>query len=259
MSYVLFLDESGDHNLSSIDKNFPAFCVAGCAFERKYYKEVARPAVERLKEDFWGNSDIIFHSSEIRKRSGDFSFLYNHSKRQEFYEAINQLITDLDFKIIAVVIQKEALLKHYGDSARHPYHLSLEFLLERYARFIKRRDKNADGYILAEARGRKEDSLLKKQFSYYKEYGTRYENNTALANVTTLWMEKKKANIAGLQIADLVAYPIARKVLHPEKEIPSFDILQPKLDTAPNSNNALGFGLKIFPQTTLEHHRIFNP
>jgi len=56
MPYVLFMDESGDHNLESIDKSFPAFCLAGCIFEREYYKEVARPAVEALKQRVLGKN-----------------------------------------------------------------------------------------------------------------------------------------------------------------------------------------------------------
>jgi hypothetical protein len=36
-------------------------------------------------------------------------------------------------------------------------------------------------------------------------------------------------NILGTQIADLVAYPIARHVLDPQKANPAFDIVKPKL------------------------------
>lgn len=31
--YVMFVDESGDHNLQNIDDNFPLFCLCGCIFK----------------------------------------------------------------------------------------------------------------------------------------------------------------------------------------------------------------------------------
>jgi len=251
------MDESGDHNLESIDKSFPAFCLAGCIFEREYYKEVARPAVEALKQRFWGRTDIILHSSEIRKHRGAFSFLGNEVKRQEFYAAINELIANLEFTIIAVVILKQAHLDHYGDGARHPYHLSLEFIMERYSMLMKRKGRDVEGFMMAESRGLKEDTLLKGQFFNLKRFGTRYQPN--FGTISTFWMEKKTANIAGLQIADLVAYPIAAKVLRPDLEQKAFDVVIAKLDKAPSAKGGgiLGYGLKIFPQPTFEHYNAF--
>ena len=257
MSYILFMDESGDHNLENIDNTFPAFCLAGCVFESEYYKQVVRPSVDALKQRFWGRTDVILHSSEIRKHRGPFSFLGNADKRQEFYEAINELIDKMDFTIIAVVILKKAHLDHYGDGARHPYHLSLEFIKERYSMMMNRKEKNSEGYMMAESRGLKEDTLLKRQFFNLKRFGTRFQ--PTLSNISSFWMEKKNANIAGLQIADLVAYPIAAKVLRPDLEQKSFDVVIGKLDKAPASKGGgiLGYGLKIFPQPTFEHYNAF--
>ncbi|NOH04721.1 MAG: DUF3800 domain-containing protein [Chloroflexi bacterium] len=257
MPYVLFMDESGDHNLENIDPNFSAFCLAGCIFERDYYKNVVRPSVEGLKNRFWGRTDVILHSSDIRKHRGAFSFLGSVDKRQEFYEAINDLLAGLDMTILAAVILKKAHLSHYGDGARHPYHLSLEFLMERYSMMMRRKAKNVDGYMMAESRGVNEDHLLKNEFFNLKRFGTRFQ--TDFDNVTNFWMEKKKANIAGLQIADLVAYPIAAKVLRPDLEQRSFEIVSGKLDKAPASKGGgvLGYGLKIFPQPTFEHFTAF--
>ena len=257
MSYILFMDESGDHNLKSIDNNFPAFCLAGCIFDGAYYKQVVRPAVDALKIRFWGRTNVIFHSSEIRKHRSDFSFLGDPIKRQEFYKAVNGLIGSLHFTILAVVILKRAHLDQYGDGARHPYHLSLEFILERYSMLMNRRGRTAEGYMMAESRGLKEDDLLKNQYFNLKQFGTRFQSN--MSNVTNFWMEKKEANIAGLQIADLVVYPIASKVLRPDIEQKAFDVLAEKIDAAPANKGGgiLGYGLKIFPQPTLEHYASF--
>ncbi len=42
---------------------------------------------------------------------------------------------------------------------------------------------------------------------------------------------KKAESIAGLQIADLAAYPIAAKVLRPTHPQPAFDVLFPKINS----------------------------
>jgi hypothetical protein len=167
------------------------------------------------------------------------------------------LIANLNFTVIAAVILKKAHLDHYGDGARHPYHLSLEFVMERYSMLMKRKGSDVDGYTMAESRGLKEDGLLKNQFFNVKKFGTRFQND--FGNITTFWMEKKTANTAGLQIADLVAYPIASKVLRPDLEQKSFDVVIEKLDKAPASKGGgiLGYGLKIFPQPTFEHYNAF--
>ena len=113
-----------------------------------------------------------------------------------------------------------------------------------------------DGYMLAESRGEVEDDLLKGVYQQLKVNGTRYQR---LANITNFWMEKKEVNITGLQIADLAAYPIATKIFRPMRENKAFDVLTPKIYAAPKrkGGDILGYGLKVFPQPTLEHYMLF--
>lgn len=58
----------------------------------------------------------------------------------------------------------------------------------------------------------------------------------------------KKANSIGLQIADLVTYPIGRYAVNPTKENLPFDIFRDKFHKYPDY---LGKGLKIFPAQTI--------
>ena len=254
MGYIMFMDESGDHALDSIDRSFPIFCLAGCIFESDYYHHVARPQVDAFKMRFCDSTKVIIHSRDIRKWEGSFSFLHDPQKREGFYQALNALMGQLEYRILAIVIPKTALLCRYGSAARHPYHLSLEFIVERYSMMMRRLGGNATGYILAESRGRVEDRLLDEEYQRLQEHGSAYQ--TDLSNITGLWMEKKAANIVGLQIADLSAYPIAAKVLRPDKEQKAFDVLEGKIDAAPPSKGGsiLGYGLKVFPQPTFEHY-----
>jgi hypothetical protein len=254
MGHILFVDESGDHNLANIDDNFPVFCLAGCAFESNYYNGEVRKTVDEFKLRWWGRTEVDLHSREIRKCEGDFSFLHDPAKKEAFYADLNGLVSSLRFRIIAIVILKNSHRDRYGPKAKHPYSLSLAFMLERYSKLIVRNGWAESGWILAESRGGDEDGALKAEYCRLVKQGTYYQSN--LSNITSLWTEKKSANIAGLQIADLVAYPIAAKVLRPMMENKSLEILMEKFDVSPRGQ-ILGFGLKIFPEPTTEHRLAF--
>ena len=43
--YVVYVDESGDHNLQSIDSGYPVFVLAFCIFHKKYYCEKLVPEI----------------------------------------------------------------------------------------------------------------------------------------------------------------------------------------------------------------------
>lgn len=247
----MFVDESGDHNLKSIDHHFPIFCLCGCVFDKSYYHQVARPLVDDLKMHFCGTTDVVLHSRDIRKQQKDFRFLRNPERRAAFYEAINDLMGQLDFTIIAVAIMKREHLSQYGYNAKHPYHLALELMLERFAFMIGDGGAGSEGHMIAESRGETEDRLLKEEFFRLKRRGSSYQT---FETITTLWTEKKERNIAGLQIADLVAYPIARKVLDPERQNLAFDVIRAKIRHKPGEvNRLLGYGIKIFPQAMFDH------
>ncbi|MAT45177.1 MAG: 3-deoxy-D-manno-octulosonic acid transferase [Anaerolineaceae bacterium] len=240
--FVLFLDESGDHDLKRVDPNFPFFCLAGCAFEREYYKNVARERIDMLKIKFWGHTDVIFHSREIRKREGDFYILMDPEIRTAFYSEINALMDELDFTLFSVVIDKGKHLKKYKDRAEHPYNFAFEMLMERYSMYLFKKG-GSNGYVLAESRGRNEDDLLEEVYEYLYDLGNYYSGN--YKNVTSLGFKKKVENINGLQLADLVAYPIARKVMAPDQKNLAFDVLKDKFHS--NGRRKIGCGLKIFP------------
>ena len=54
---------------------------------------------------------------------------------------------------------------------------------------------------------------------------------------------EKRENINGLQLADLIAYPVARYVIDQERANPAFEIIEPKI----YAKGGKRYGLKIFP------------
>jgi hypothetical protein len=50
----------------------------------------------------------------------------------------------------------------------------------------------------------------------------------------------------GLQLADLAAYPIARRVINAKAANPAYDALRPLIRKSP-AGKVEGWGLKVFP------------
>ncbi|HSG39259.1 MAG TPA: DUF3800 domain-containing protein, partial [Thermoanaerobaculia bacterium] len=55
----------------------------------------------------------------------------------------------------------------------------------------------------------------------------------------------KKTNCCGLQLADLFARPIGRKVMNPRQPNRAFEFIERKLYR--QAGRVRGFGLKVFP------------
>ena len=73
--YVVYVDESGDHSLASIDSSYPVFVLALCVFHKRHYSESIIPAVEKFKFNYFGHDNVVLHENEISKQKGAFAFL----------------------------------------------------------------------------------------------------------------------------------------------------------------------------------------
>jgi len=164
--YEMFLDESGDHNLNVIDPNHPVFASAGCIFKKDYYQKEVIKATQDLKLKYFNSDTIILHSRDIRKQETQpFLVLRKKEARESFYKDLNYLFSRLDFTIIASIIDKHKLKKQYGNQADNPYYLSLGFIMERYAMFL--RELGDTGTMIIESRNRVDDNLLYIAFSNF--------------------------------------------------------------------------------------------
>ncbi len=76
MKYHLFIDESGDPSLSSINTDFPVFVLLGCLIADTPY-QILCEQIQLLKIEIFGTKHAILHSRDIRKCEGIFSKLFN--------------------------------------------------------------------------------------------------------------------------------------------------------------------------------------
>lgn len=245
MNYQFFLDESGDHGLTTLDPNFPLFVLAGCLFEEAELMKIENE-ISSLKTDFFGTTEVILHSRDIRKCEGPFQILFDLGVKKQFYERLNGLFSKAKFTIIGSGVNKEDHIKKYGKGAQDPYSISLAFIIERLI-FCLSKDITSKIKINIEKRGTKEDQQLLDQYNIILDRGTFYVTPERIKHkIVDFCFSKKRDNVCGLQVADLCAYPLARHILNSEEPYIPFKIIEKKIYCDKNGKYN-GYGLKMFP------------
>jgi uncharacterized protein DUF3800 len=236
--FIVYVDESGDHSLDTIDQNYPYFVLAFCIFKKEQYIDTIVPALQQFKFEFFGHDMVVLHELEIRKSKPPFNFLLDAKIRAPFFASLNSLIENAPFTVIASVIDKKAHADKYGDNAHSPYDLSLLFCMERLNHLLTSENQaEATTHIILERRGKKEDNELELVF--------RRDCDNYKFNFEPVFAHKQN-NSTGLQLADLVARPIGRHVMNERQANRAFELLSPKFYRYEQGYN--GWGLKVFPK-----------
>ena len=242
---ILFLDESGDHDLRIIDPQYPLFVLGGVIVEQAYAEGQMTEEVQDFKHRLFGREDLILHTADITRNRNGFEQLKETSFRQHFYEELNKLMKKLEYKVVACVIRKDVPLSRYGIAAIDPYLFSLDVLVERFCMEVG--NVIEGGMILAEKRGITLDHEIELAWLNLKIQGTRYiQASKVESRIAALNLRHKSENLAGLQLADLVVTPIGRYVLG-KKIKEDYEIIRSKFRTS-REGEIDGHGLVILPK-----------
>ena len=242
---ILFLDESGDHNLTVIDPQYPVFVLGGVIIDKGYAEGQLVDALNEFKAEVFGRTDIVLHTADITRNRNGFEDMQDEAFRNRFYDRINDLMRNLSYSVVACVIRKDEYLGRYGLAAIDPYQLGLEVLMEIFCFDVG--DDGEGGLVVAERREPTLDRGLELAWSNLKARGTRrFQGRTVRERISTLSLRDKKDNIAGLQVADLVVSPIGRHILgKPDKE--DWEIVSSKFRRSPNGR-VEDYGLVVLPR-----------
>jgi hypothetical protein len=91
MNHYFFLDETGDHGLSFVDRNFPLFLLCGCLINEYNLLRIEKQ-INQFKKKYFKTLEVILHSREIRKCEGAFQILFNLDLKSEFYNDLNEIM-----------------------------------------------------------------------------------------------------------------------------------------------------------------------
>jgi len=252
--FIVYVDESGDHNLMAVDKDYPIFVLAFCIFYKQHYSNVVVPKLQKLKFDYFGHDLVILHEHEIRKEKGDFNIFKSKKQRNDFIGKLTDIIDESNFILASCVIEKGKIADQDGQN--NPYHIALRYCLETLYDFVEEKGQQSlETHVVVEQRGKKEDGELELEFRRICDGENKYKKDLPFK----IRMANKTANSAGLQLADLVARPIGRHVLKPDQPNRAFDILKKKFyceggreSVGENYNH---WGLKFFPDPKSEKPR----
>ena len=241
--YYLYIDECGDHQLDKFNPNFPIFTLCGFLVPGNKL-ELLEAAVKSFKREFFNDENVIIHSRDIRKQEKDYSILQYPDVRKRFYEGINNILGQPGvYVIVCCSILKEPFVERFS-RGEDVYGLSLKYLIER-AIFCM--DDNIEGGTLdvyIERRGIKQDRALLNYYNRLRAKGTKWVTTDRLVSrLGRFVFSYKKDNIIGLQLADLIAYPITRYVLDPKALNPAYEIIRDKIYTYKGAI----LGMKVIP------------
>jgi len=166
----------------------------------------------------------------------------------------------LSYQVDAVTSGFRLLEKHGGFflADAHPYHLAMGFMLQRYCGYLNHINRTGD--IMAESRGGHEDRLLMDSYSRVHAQGVWMSNVTTFQHALTskqLKVKNKSANIAGLQLADILGHPVRQAILREEGQVSEppapfasrlMPIVQSKYNHHLYSGKIEGYGKVFFPK-----------
>lgn len=213
---VLYIDETGDHSLSKIDKSYPIFVLSGVIIDESTHDSDITEKLNDLKRKHFGTTDIVLHNKEMTHPQSSNNPLYmkfmDADFRRKFYRDFGRMFRQLDISVVACVIMKNKHFAKYGLEAKDPYLLSFDNLLNRLVFDL---DDTQKGKIVAESRNSVLDNQLEIAYLATRVEGT---NKVQPAEMKlklegSIKFYQKSDNVTGLQLADMVASPIARRFL----------------------------------------------
>jgi hypothetical protein len=253
--YIVYVDESGDHGMSPIDKDYPIFVLAFCIFHKEHYGKKVVPALEALKFKYFGHDQIVLHEHEIRKEKGAFTIFPNRAAKNDFLNELTRIVEVSNFILASCVIDKHQLQKN-AETPDNPYHIALlHCTFSLYDFLVEKNEHKKLTHIVVEQRGKKEDRELELEFRRICDG----KNPRCIELPFEILFADKKAMSSGLQLADLVARPVGLHVLRPAQANRSFEALKTKFyceGGRPKLGEGFdGWGLKIVPSRKSEGPR----
>lgn len=259
MKYRIYIDEVGNNDIgSSVNQNHRFLCLTGVVMDLDYVKTTLVPDIENLKNTYFDShpdDPVILHRKELLNKKYPFKQLLDPVIEKKFNDDFLSLLEKWKFKTITVLIDKLEHQNRYSTWRYDPYHYCMAIIFERY--HLRLKEVGLTGDMMFESRGGKEDMRLKQSYRKIFLEGTNWVEAEDIDETITskeLKIKPKSANVAGLQLADLLAYPLYRYALRfyniKDDKRETFnekilEVIKPKIFKSVNRME--GYGLKLLP------------
>lgn len=219
MKYRIYIDETGNADLGSSDNpNHRFLSLTGVIVSLAYAHDVLQPEIEALKHEFFdshADDPVVLHRKDMVNRRGRFLALKDPEVEDAFNARLLARLQHWEYQVLTVLMDKKEHAEKYQTWKFDPYHYCLAVLMERYFFFLDHR--NARGDVMIESRGTNLDRRLSGSFRGLMESGTEFIQAECFQRRFTskeIKIRAKHFNVAGLQLADLLAHPSRRDILH---------------------------------------------
>lgn len=217
-TFTMYIDESGNHALTSPTERYLG--LTGVICDRHVLATQFGAGIESLKSEFWPGQPegaVILHRADIVHRRGHYGILNDRKVQDQFDCRLLALLDGWDYTVVSVVIDKHAHRENYA-TPYPAYHYCLRVLLAQYVLFLEERRRT--GSVMAEARNTDADRRLEEEYASIMAEGTSLgpcsvDGTRFQACITNrqLRLDRKGANNAGLQLADLLAHEARAEIL----------------------------------------------
>ena len=211
-------DESGSHHYKSGQNAIKDryLCLLGVIISEEENKNHFDPAWSELRHicttDI--NPPPPLHYIDVLNKRNEFKKLEDDAVRAIFDKQYMQIISERDYTICCVVLDKETHFKQYEEMIMHPYHYCFNIMLGRYIMFLNK--QGGVGDIVVEARGKREDRKMQEAYKDIYTNGTQLINSNEIKNHIKsheIKFYKKKDLVSGIEFADMLATPMKHYVL----------------------------------------------
>ena len=202
-----------------------------------------------------GSVDKRIHEPNIRrKRLKYWLNAHGSSDLDGFKNELNNILAKTNYSLITVVIRKDEYQEEFEQKQVDmflpisPYHIALDFVLERFVHYLHYKANDAEGLVIAERIGPKEAAQLMNEYSRLQLEGTQYISDSWFRYqlAESIIFGEKQDLMPGLEMTDVIARPIAEKVIDPSHTPVRWEPIRKKFYDG-GQGRPESYGLKVFP------------
>lgn len=214
--YIVFVDESGTPVTHKPDPQFPIFSLQFVLVRKDTYVAKIEPEFKKFKLRHHGSDAIVLHGRKIDSKEGEFRILRDRELYGRYVRELDTLIGSTDMRLYSAYFLQLEVAK-LGALSVHPYAYFMHELLNLIEQEVRVPGVRTRCEVVVESRRGSDAEMLDAYESYKEAFRT--------AQVEfELQLAEKSLNVIGLQVADLVAKPVARFCLNrmePGREWPT--------------------------------------